>query len=394
MSDSPIYKQINGWTTAAGFVLLRGLLFLLLPYSAYLGFGDQLNFYRIAQLPGWPFFQYWAEYPPVFPFLSAGIYRLAAGNEQVYCYTLSVILSLFDAGSILVFWQLLGRVDPEKVARLKLFVYSLVLCFFPYSWWYFESIPVFFLLLGLWLVLTNRTWQAGVCIAAGFLTKILPALALIAAWQYPKKRDFFIILGIFAFLILAIITGLFMISPEMTAASLSAQYSKGSWQTIWALLDGNQNTGSFGHLSERFDASMAFQARGNPARIPSLIPLITAGLLGIWLIWKSNNHTDLQRISLVGAGWTLLILASPGWSPQWILYIIPICLLVFSAGKAVGFVSILICLSLTEWPLIFSRWRVDLIAPLIIVRTLVILLLCGIFSAFVIHGVDSEKKTR
>lgn len=391
MTDSSLARHINGWTTAGISLFFRGLLFLGMPYADYLGFGDQLNFYRLAQLPGWPFIHYWAEYPPVFPFLSTGIYRLAAGHERLYCYTLSVIFSLFDAGSTLVFWQLAQRVNHIKLARLKLVVYALILCFFPYSWWYFDCIAVFFLLFGLWLVLYNKTWQSGLCLAVGFLAKVFPALVLIAAWQYPKKRNFFIILGIFICVLLVVFAGLWLVSPETTAASLSAQYSKGSWQTVWALLDGNQNTGNFGPLSERFDAKMAYQSRGNPARIPALIPMIAAEMMGIWLIWKARQHTDLQRISLVGAGWTLLMLASPGWSPQWILYIIPLCLLILPFGKAAGFAGILVALSLTEWPLLFSRGRVELIAPVIIARTLVIMLLCALFFRIVLQHTKGEE---
>ncbi len=176
-------EKVDGWRAAGAFLGFRLILFLVLPYAIYLGFGDQLNFYRLAQLPGWPFFDYWVEFPPLFPFLSAGLYRLAGGNEHVYCYLLAILLTILDAGSILVFWKLARQIDNPVIARMKLFIYTVVLGFLPYSWWYFEPIVVFFLLLSLWLIHGNKPVFSGLSIAIGFLWKVFPALAIISAWM-------------------------------------------------------------------------------------------------------------------------------------------------------------------------------------------------------------------
>ncbi len=393
MTSNRFLNRINGITTASAFLLLRGLLFTLLPYSAFLGFGDQINFYRLAQLPGWPFFNYWVEFPPVFPFLSAGLYRMAGGNELIYCYSFAAIITLFDSASILIFWKLIQRLDAEYPAKIKLICYAAILCFFPYGWWYFDPFAVFFFLLSLWCVLTQKPLASGLSIAAGFLWKVFPMLAIIAAWNLQKKRNFIEVLCI-SFLAIGLTLGaLWLASPEMTSASLAAQYSKGSWQTPWALLDGNPGTGNFGPLTDRWTPALAFQSQRNVARIPAIIPLITAGLIGIFLIKKANPHTDLHRIAMVGAGWTLLILASPGWSPQWILFILPIILLTFPTGKAIWTISLLICLSLTEWPVLFSRGRVDLIWMIIGIRTVFMILLFALFASQAIKPTINLKQT-
>ncbi len=373
-------KRVNGQTAAGFFVTVRLLLFLFMPYSTFLGFGDQLNFFRLVQLPGWPFFQYWVEFPPFFPLLSASLYRIAAGDENVYCYLLAGILTAFDAGSILIFSLLLKKLESIRTGALRLVIYTTVLCFFPYGWWYFDPIVVFFLLISLWFVLQQKTIGAGLAIAGGFLWKLFPVLALILAWMTMTSRKFLKV-SLLLFTCIFIAMGiLYIASPQMTVSSLSAQYSKGSWQTVWALLDGNEGTGNFGPLTDRLDASMAFRQTRNAPVVPPLIPLAAAGIAGLLILrFTGRKPGPTAALAVTGAAWVLLILASPGWSPQWVLYIIPIILLVLPLNQAVLFLALYVCLSLAEWPLLFSRGRDDLIWIVIVLRTLTTLGLGVVF---------------
>ncbi len=177
----------------------------------------------------------------------------------------------------------------------------------------------------------------------------------------------------------------------MTIASLSAQYAKGSWETVWALLDGNAGTGNFGPLTDRLDPALAVQTRHNPAVVPPIIPLVVAGIAGMILLMKAQNGNFRQRLAVVGAAWVLLIIASPGWSPQWILYIIPICLLVLPTTRASLAVILLICLSLAEWPVLFSRGRDDLIWIVILLRTSVTLGIGILFASQALKRSQTEE---
>jgi hypothetical protein len=385
MYRSKWMDRIKGQTVAGFFIVLRLIIFLWLPYSAYLGFGDQLNFFRLAQLPGWPFLTYWVEFPPFFPFLSAGLYRLAGGTEQVYCYLFAALLTIADAGSLLIFWKLLKNIEEFQMARIKLVVYGVILCFFPYGWWYFDPIVVFFLLLSLWLSLANKPVLSGLSIAAGFLWKLFPVLALIPAWMTMKKKDFFLTAAITLTGIIVIFGLLWTVSPRVTVSSLSAQYAKGSWETVWALLDGNTGTGNFGPLTDRLDPTRAYLSSKNPAVIQPILPMIIVAFSGLILLVKVRNGTGRQKLALVGTAWVFLIIASPGWSPQWILYIIPLCLLVIPSGRAILTVILFICLSLAEWPLLFSRGRIDLLWIVILLRTIVMLGLGSLFAYLALH---------
>jgi len=42
---------------------------------------------------------------------------------------------------------------------------------------------------------------------------------------------------------------------------------------------------------------------------------------------QSQAGGDRQKLALVGWCWCLFLLWSPGWSPQWLLYLLPLVLL-------------------------------------------------------------------
>jgi hypothetical protein len=378
--------RFTGLSGAGFFLGFRLILFALLPYRVFLGFGDLINFFRVAQIPGWPFFQYWVEFPPVFPFVSELVYRLSAGTEWIYVYFLAWIFSLFDAGSIIVFWELTKRKDSPNVAQIRLFSYVLIICLFPYSWWYFEPMVVFFFLLALIFVLREKPVHAGVALAAGFLLKVFPLLVFIPAWLTMQKRSLIIAASVFFVIVIGGLTIIWSLSPEFTPASLASQYSKGSWETIWALLDANLGTGNFGPLKERLDPLSATVSRGNAARIPTIIPLAVAGLIGLTVLRKVKSASDQSLIAILGFAWTLVILASPGWSPQWVLLIIPICLLVFPPVQSGISVCTLILVNIIEWPFLIGMGRNDLLWTTILLRSIILIILCYRFSQISIRG--------
>lgn len=123
------FKQLP-WILVPLLVLGRLLIYLAMPLDGLHGYGDFLHFYQLASLPGWPYFNYWSEFPPVFPFLSAVLFRLSGGQEHVYDYLLIFILLLADAGSLYFFIKINDRTYAGNnssfcAAWLILFFYSL-----------------------------------------------------------------------------------------------------------------------------------------------------------------------------------------------------------------------------------------------------------------------------
>ncbi len=162
----------------------------------------------------------------------------------------------------------------------------------------------------------------------------------------------------------------------MTRASLVSQPSRSSWQTLWALIDGNFTTGEYILLSDRTVPEYAGIARGNPARIPTLLTLVIFAGFGLWVFWKAKlKDNDLAFIAMVGVTWILFLLWSPGWSPQWILYLLPLALLTLPERRGLWICLGLTLVTLLEWPTLLARhiWEgLYLIVPL---RSLIFLIL-------------------
>jgi hypothetical protein len=74
---------------------------------------------------------------------------------------------------------------------------------------------------------------------------------------------------------------------------------------------------------------------------------------------------------MIGVTWILFLLWSPGWSPQWILYLLPLVLLTLPEKKALLLCLALILVTLLEWPTFLKHdiWQgLWIIVPL---RTLI-----------------------
>jgi hypothetical protein len=166
--------------------------------------------------------------------------------------------------------------------------------------------------------------------------------------------------------------GLWAASPDFTRASLVSQVRKGSWQTVWALLDGNLQTGNFGPLAERLDPSTADQSRGNPPRLSPWLTLVPFLGLGIWRFTRAPGATPQGLVALAGFTWTLFFLWSPGWSPQWVLFLIPLALLSLPLREAALFAAVLILTNLLEWPVLLSRGMFWTLPATVLLRTLVL----------------------
>jgi len=372
-------KKLSPGLLIGSFLFARMISVVTLPIEGLRGYGDFTHFFQLASLPGWPFINYWVEFPPVFPFLSSMLYRLAGGQEHVYDYLLIIILTIADAGSLYFFYRIVDRVIDEVSGLRRVSIYLLLLSVLAYGWWYFDPIAVLTLLGGIYLILEGKDQLAGVALGIGFLVKLFPVLALVGLWKTRSWRKILstvavsISIGVIAYGIL------WIKSPNFTVASLQSQWNKGSWETIWALIDGNYRTGNFGPEVERLNVEMASAAGGNSAVIPSWIPLVILGVIGLICLAKIKPKTDLQIISMIGLTWCLFLLASPGWSPQWILYLIPLILLSYPERLAYIMSALIVLINLLEWPILLSRglfWGLNFTIPL---RTVVFVLMAVIF---------------
>ena len=360
------------------YLFVRVPLMLALPYDGLRGYGDFIHFFDLASLPGLPYLQYWAEFPPVFPFLSELLLALSGGQEHVYSYLLILLLFAADLGSLLLFARLEARLN-DRPSAWRAVIYAAILAGLAYSWWYFDSLAVFFTLLALELSFSRRSpVLAGGALALGILTKLFPVLLLPALWRWLPARRAAWISAAAAALVIAVYGGLWAASPQYTQASLQSQSAKGSWETVWALLDGNLQTGNFGPEIERLDPAAAALPMGNPPIVPPWASLVVFGALGLllWLRSRLRNPPDLRAVlAFAGLTWVIFLLWSPGWSPQWILYLLPLILLVLPDRLALLLTGAFVLVNLLEWPLMLSRGFFQALPLTIILRALLLALL-------------------
>lgn len=362
------------WAPVSAFLTIRLFLVLALPYEVVRGYGDLPHFVELAKL-GRPFLDFWVEFPPVFPFLSRATFLLAGGREHTYGYLLFLVMTLAQAVSIHVFQRLAEKMHGDATAEHLALTFSLLLAVLPYGWWYFDALAVLSLLVAmLWLAEGRRIWS-GVAIAFGMLTKWFPAMLLAEPLRRRSARDLLIVAGVALGLVLVVFGALYLSSPDMTAASLASQASKGSWETAWALLDGNLATGNFGPEAERLDPGLAYLPRGNPTRVSPWLTLFVFAGLGLLALWRWRGSSTREMVALQALAWCLFGLWSPGWSPQWVIYLLPLALLSLNIRQGYAFSLTLVLISLLEWPILLSRGRFDFLWLPISLRVIVFILL-------------------
>ncbi len=356
------------------FLASRLVLFTSLPIIGVKGYGDAFHFFRLAEM-GRPFIDYWVEFPPIFPVISTLLFRIVAGREFAYYYALAMLLTLFQAANVLLVQRLARRLFKDGSAEKRVWLYFSLLIGLGYGWWFFDPIPVFAMLLGLDLFFEGKNMRAGIVLAMGVLTKIFPALVLAAAWRYRPGRKALLVSALTLSITIIVYFAFWLASPQMTSASLQSQVRKGSWETVWALIDGNVHTGNFGSEAERVDPATAQMPQGNPPRLEPWITLIPFSLFGLWLFWRSGPLNEGASVAFLGMTWCVFCLWSPGWSPQWVLYFLPLILLALPLRLGALSAACLLLINLLEWPLLLSRgyfWGLWITIPL---RTLLVILL-------------------
>ena len=358
---------------------IRFLTLAALPIDAILGYGDYLHFFNLAEFSslgaGLPWLGHWVEFPPLFPYLSLWIHGAAGGSLHVYAYMLSLTMLAFDLGNLWLAGSLAKKFWSPRNAAIVAWVYMGFLAIPAFGWWTFDPMAVFFMLLALSAFYQSRPYLSGAAAGLGALVKVFPLLPLVLYWRFKPSKQILISSGLAAAVLVVSLAPFFAAEPEMAGASLRSQASKGSWETVWALIDGNDGTGTFGTLEERLDPQAASQPRGAPAVVPTWIPALVAFGIGGWAVVRAKDEDPRAPAALLGLLLCLVFLASPGWSPQWLAYLIPVVLLSLAMRRAALFSISLALVALLEWPILLSRGRFDLLALPVLLRTLIMILL-------------------
>jgi hypothetical protein len=320
--------------------------------------GDYQTYFQIASLSdtvGAPFRDWWSEFPPMWSFATVALYQVNGGNYTNFAMLLGIIVIAFDAGNMVLIRKIGTHLHGMNTGLALAWVYTLCLAPLVFTFWNFEAIVAFFLLLGLWWLLTKQETHSAIVVAVGALTKFTPALILAAVWRFRERskalRYTAIVVGLFVLTYLP----LFAQNAAMTMPSLTAQFNKASYQTVWAILDGNYRTGNFGPLQDRVDPARAGLVQGNPAVIPGWLRLGVATAIGLWVFMRTRRLDDKGLIAFVTITMLIFFLQAQGWSPQWLVEIIPLVLLCFPTRDGVIIVVLLSLVTFAEYPFLFIR---------------------------------------
>lgn len=375
------------------FLTSRLMLLMAFPPENLITYGDYQHYFNLAGMTRqgfYPYLHYWYEFPPIFPYLNIAVYLLAGQQLKNYILLLAFVLLLVEGGNLYLLYRLAGTLrGPVQGVRVA-WIYTAL--FVPVFFWLgnFDALTTFFILLGLYSLIKNQRVLLAIALGLGAMVKFLPAILLATIWR-AKGWRVFLIYGAATLLISLLIFGPFLLAnPTLTLASVQAQAGKSSYQTLWALLDGNWTTGNFGPLNDHFDPAKATQPVNNPARLPGWLTLIPFALVGLFIFTRPQTQAKpgMDAVIFTTLTFVIFFLWAQGWSPQWQTFLIPLLLLALPERRAVLFIVALGFINFLEWPVILSRGLNSLLPVTILARTL----LFGLLAVELYQMLRSQSK--
>jgi hypothetical protein len=385
------------------FVTLRVVLlmayqpFLLGDNERGLGVGgDRLYSYQLTALAQddlFVFRDWWSEFPPIWYLTTTAVY-VGLGKGASYdnwSLGLGLVMLLAEVGTLIIVRKIGARLYDDMTGMAVAWVYALLVVPIVFMWWNFDAMVTFFTLLAVWLLLIERDVRSASMVAVGALTKFVSALLLGAVIRfYDTKRATryaLVAMGLFA----VAYVPLFALNSDFALISLTAQFNKPSYQTVWALLDGNYSTGNFGSIESHLTKEGVNDGVSdkNPARIPSWLRLGVASLIGLAVFVRTRRFDQLGVVAFFAITLLIFYLQSQGWSPQWLTLILPLILLVFPTRNGVYISVMLSILAFVEYPFIFVRTgdtngvilpdnpMFGLWVMVVLTRTLILVGVCG-----------------
>lgn len=345
-----------------------------------------------------PYDTLFTAYPPLFPRLAVAIYHLAVSlppweDPRLFFHLfLGWALLLFEAGNILLIYRLAGKLapeakptgDPERstgfspalppaLTRLvPPLIYGLAFAPVYIMLGWFEPMNLFFLLLGLDLLLVPRErigrWSlSGVAVGLGFLTKMTPLVLVPSAmrrlgmrlnWRAFREEWFdegqphhaYDALSYALIALNTILLGAVILVPHNPAGALwiplRVMQARPPWQSLWALLDGYTGYGLV-PLDRRNPAGLAEPLW--ESHIPWGWVAVAFGLVFLWLYTRPYDwRRDRTTVAFVGASALLLLLFNKGWSPQFALWPIAFAALLLPTPTGIAAILALTAINVAE----------------------------------------------
>jgi hypothetical protein len=371
-SEQSTSHRTDFWLLLLLFLSFRFLSLLLLRPGGFIrDWSDFDTFLGIAALSDYglyPFLDFWLEWPPLVPWLMVGAYKLSLllppweDHRLWFVLILGTVFLLFEGGNFVLIYRLARRVTtgPATTTRV-LWLYAGLFPPLYATLGFFDSLALFFILLSLDLILTQRTRWSALAIGTGFMAKVTPILMLPVAIKYAWHRhagtrfriaaEWAWITVIIAMTILLLATPFLLIAPEWSAAFFHALWGRSSWETVWAVLEGYYGFGQV--AGDRLNPAETMFAI-HPATLPwHIITLAFAAFYALIFFLKADFTQPRRVVAFAGLTISLFLLYSKGYSPQFLVYILPFIILLLPNLAGLGYALLLTLLNVLEQPIYF-----------------------------------------
>ncbi len=347
------------------FLAFRLMALLLVRPGGYITTLSDFTFYRLlasyASQGFYPSVHYWMEYQPLFPWIPVGIYRLSLWlpNWGTPGFWFNLLLGFFfllaETANLVLIYLIARRLYRPEVALRIGWVYSLLFVPLLVMLGWFDVFALTFLLLALYLILIRRNRVGSVVAGVGFLVKLLPIVVVpVAFWREPtwKRRAVLIVVTLVTVGLVALPFAL--LNPRLFALSWTINLKRSSWETIWAVLEGFYGYGLAGG-GNRFDPAQA-GALQHPATLPwGLISVGFALLyLVLWVAAGEKLGESRRAVAFTGLTVNLLTLYFKGYSPQFLVWLLPFVILLLPGLRGVAYAVLLSAVNIVESPIYFT----------------------------------------
>ena len=384
------------------FRLMALLLFepggYILDWSGY--YVPGANFVQLSDRGFYPVVHYWMEYPPLFPWLAVLLYRLSlflpSWRDPSLWFNLFLggTLLIFEIGNFVLVYAIALKLRGREVAVRCAWLYAGL--FFPLVTllFWFESFPLFFLLLGVYMILAKKPLWGGIAAGIGFMVKLVPAfVGPVALRAFPRMSQK--VTYVLAAALVALLIGLPFLLTNMTffLTPFLYQGSAGPWETVWALLDGYYAGGETTPLEIRFDPTdivVSFHESSFP------YVLVALAFVAIFLFLYTRRidwQDNLKAVAFCGLSINLFLIFSKGYSPQWIVNLLPFIILLMPNLRGVTYSLLLMSANVLEFPiaLVLIPGHPWLFSLAVLYRTLLQVLLAAEFGLILFPSVKGKR---
>lgn len=379
------------------FGVFRLLAILLLRPGGYISDASDYDFYALwgqVEAMGYRTFEnLWTAYPPLFPALMLPVFELASRvppwvePRLAFHFLFGLELLFFECGNLILIYRLARKLEnaehrtqngeqgmegwagelPSGVGAVVFYALLFTPVYTLLGW--FEAMPLFFLLLGLDLLVSGSRWGwigSAVAAALGFLTKLTPMMLVPVAvrwlgaklnwravrdeWFNPRSPGNLLWPALYCLAFVGVVAGLgyWLVGGNLTLAfsSLRVNAIRPPWQSLWAVLDGYYG---YGLVPVDMRNLVGLERNHWESRLPW--PWITAGfgLLYLWLYTRRYDWSSVRTpVVFTGVSLLWLFLYSKGWSPQFLVWVLAFIVLLLPTFFGVVLACVLSVVNVIE----------------------------------------------